>query len=225
MRSDFDNIIYLGYNNSYKQTGKGDLMGKNKYVYENNNYIVNFEDSVNDFHSVKENERVSKAVKIKVFKKDSNNKLTSLYVKECDVNETLNQTNAFIKKFLEDVEFRNDFLIDGENFTDKILFTDDTGVNKKCREAINKFNKIKDSNKKFKDFVSLKTYGLDKYSRMKINDIFSLVSDYEIEFVKSEFIEEKHILNALRWRLRGLSLSDAVRKVKTDIEVANNCKY
>ena len=43
-----------------------------------------------------------------------------------------------------------------------------------------------------------------------------------IQKVNTEFTEEPDILCAMRWCVRGLSVDNTIRKVKTDLEIRNN---
>lgn len=72
--------------------------------------------------------------------------------------------------------------------------------------------------------MNLKTYGMDKYSRMKIDKLQELLKEKDIELAKIAFDDDKLILSTLRWCCRGLLIDDAIRKVKTDLEIANNIK-
>lgn len=43
-----------------------------------------------------------------------------------------------------------------------------------------------------------------------------------IQKINTEFTEEADILCTMRWCVRGLSINNAIRKVKTDLEIKNN---
>ena len=52
-----------------------------------------------------------------------------------------------------------------------------------------------------------------------------MLRNKDIELAKLAFeYDEKSMLSALRWRCRGLLIDDAIRKVKTDLEVASNIR-
>lgn len=75
---------------------------------------------------------------------------------------------------------------------------------------------------RFRDFVGLKVGGCDKYSRIRLSRLKELVPEHAI--VAAMIDGDASIASCLRWILRGLSLEKAIRKVKTDQEVAHNAK-
>lgn len=56
---------------------------------------------------------------------------------------------------------------------------------------------------------------------MKANQLFNLINDSILEKIKELFAEEKYVLSAIRWILRGLTLDLAISKVKVDIDIAS----
>ena len=94
-----------------------------------------------------------------------------------------------------------------------------------CKEAIERFYKSK-GKKSFRDYLNLKTFGIDKFSRMKLDKLTGLVdnNNNNIDKAQQELGDEKLVLNVLRWNCRGLRIDDAIRKVKTDLEVAKNMR-
>lgn len=75
---------------------------------------------------------------------------------------------------------------------------------------------------RFRDFMSLKS-GYDKFSRLKHNALISLVDNEVVEKVTEECQGDIATIDkTIRWILRGLPLDKAIRKVKTDLEVAEN---
>lgn len=91
-------------------------------------------------------------------------------------------------------------------------------VNPVCRKAILAF--WKKPKHAFKDFMALKTGGLDAYSRMGAGELRKYADEHNINL--SGLPEEKAQLTAIRWILRGLSVDDAIHKVKVDAEVSEN---
>lgn len=94
-----------------------------------------------------------------------------------------------------------------------------------CAKSILEFKKKKQHS--FKDYVALKTGGLDFWSRKKKEQ---LLSDNESgsqlwNTILQYLPEEKEALSALRWYMRGLSLEEAIRKELVQKEVSGNCKY
>jgi ribonuclease HI len=72
----------------------------------------------------------------------------------------------------------------------------------------------------FKDFLQLKC-GRDRFSTMKLAELKTSVPRSDCVIVSSDFPDDpKAEATCLRWMLRGLPVDKAVRKVKTDAEVA-----
>jgi len=75
---------------------------------------------------------------------------------------------------------------------------------------------------RFQDFMRLKVGGRDEYSGLRLDQLKQLVPEH---LKVAEAIEdEAAIASCLRWMLRGLPLDKAIRKVRTDLEVAENAK-
>lgn len=104
----------------------------------------------------------------------------------------------------------------GENITEILI--DNELINKNCKKAIEKINNTQSSKLRFKDFANLKTFGKDKVSSMKRPVLEEKLDKNIIQKVNTEFTEEPDILCAMRWCVRGLSVDNAIRKVKTDLE-------
>lgn len=199
-----------------------------KQKYFNDNYVITVEeDEQAYFYALKDRESIGCALIIKVHKNLGKNKkgdYLGYYYKIWEQETSSNAINSFIKDILEKPEFRKDYLSEGEGFDSVISYTTENGVNKKCQQAIERFYSQKSSKRGFKDFINLKTYGLDKFSRMKLDKIEGILRAKDIELAKSAFDDEKLVLSTLRWCCRGLLIEDAIRKVKTDLEVANNMR-
>lgn len=93
-------------------------------------------------------------------------------------------------------------------------------INPSCREAIRRFE---GSAKAFKDYMQLKTGGMDGWSRAG-NDWLMETAGEEACRELGRYLDRKGILSCLRWHGRGLSLEDSVRKVLVDQEVSANCR-
>jgi hypothetical protein len=197
-------------------------------TYKSENYIVKVkEDEDAYFYALKDGEKLSYALKIIVYtnKGGKQGKEVARYAEQWDEEISSNSINKFIKDILEKPEYREGYLIDGDGFNEVVKFSDDTGVNIKCKQAIDAFYKKNASKRKFKDYAGLKTYGIDKYSRMKLEKIAEILSQKDIDTVSLSFKDdEKSILTALRWCCRGLKVDDAIRKVKTDLEISANAR-
>lgn len=198
-----------------------------KLIYKNENVIIDIsEDGDLYFYALKDCEELHCALKIKVFKNNNGKKgeYIGIYKKQWQEEVNLNSINSFIKNFLENPLFREEYLSDGIGFSEIVKYSNEKGINTKCAEAINRFYKKNKSKRKFKDYANLKTYGIDKYSRLKFEKAKELVEDKVVKEIEIVFTEEKDINNTLKWYLRGLKIEDAIRKVKTDLEIANNIK-
>ena len=75
---------------------------------------------------------------------------------------------------------------------------------------------------RFRDFVRLKVGGRDEFSGLGLDQLKQMVPEH---LKVAEAIEdEAATASCLRWMLRGLPLDKAIRKVRTDLEVAENAK-
>lgn len=203
-------------------------MKKNAFyeVYENLEYKVVFEeDDEAIFYALKYGEEMFNSLMITIYKKENSKyKNISNYHVSWDKEVTGLVISSFIRRFLEDVPFRDKYYVSGEKFASEMRYSDIDGINKKCREEIMRFNKIRDDKKKFKDYCNIKTHGMDKFSRMKLNNLMERISKEDVDTILVAFEDEKNVANALKWCCRGLSVNDAIRKVKVDLEVAKNVR-
>jgi hypothetical protein len=78
---------------------------------------------------------------------------------------------------------------------------------------------------KFKDYAQLRS-GRDQFSSMKMDDLIANLDDdnSDVDAVMDGLDNEKMQASALRWILRGLPVQMAIRKVKTDAELAENAR-
>lgn len=201
-----------------------------KYVeqkYKKGNIQVQFtEDEDAALYSFKEGEEYFLCVEIKIHELNENGKKKFLgrYYKEFQEKVTSIAYNKFVQKFLEDESYREQYHTDGEKWSGTIAFTSSTGVNQKCENQIRRLNGKNVNKLNFKDFAGLKTFGLDSYSRMKLDKLVEIVPQSDVNVVQQEFQEEKHVISTLRWTARGLKTTHAVRKVKTDLEIQKNMR-
>lgn len=199
-----------------------------KQKYFNDDYVVIIEeDEQAYFYAMKDREALNCALIFKVYKninKGKKGEYLGYYYKSWTDETSPNSINAFIKEILENPDFRKDYLGEGEGFDGIISYANENGVNKKCQQSIERLYSKKASKRSFKDYMNLKTYGIDKFSRMKLDKLKDLLREKDIELAKATFDDEKLVLSTLRWCCRGLMIDDAIRKVKTDLEVANNIR-
>lgn len=95
-----------------------------------------------------------------------------------------------------------------------------------CASGISKLKKMR--NPKFKDFLVIKSDGLDKYSRLSVDKLTEIVgvrfggsSVVWLEEVVGVF-ESDYGKKVLKWVARGLPPDLALKKVSVDMEVAAN---
>lgn len=75
---------------------------------------------------------------------------------------------------------------------------------------------------RFRDFARLKVGGRDEYSGIRLPRLKELVPQHaEVEQTVGD---DSAVATCLRWMLRGLPLDKAIRKVRTDLEIAENAK-
>lgn len=99
----------------------------------------------------------------------------------------------------------------------------DRGIKPECSAAIRRFYQKKDH--KFKDFMQLKVGGIDRFSRLKEEDLEDMILSEMKETIEKGIHDPSSYNNVLKWMLRGLSLDDAIHKVNVDYEIASNCIY
>ena len=92
-------------------------------------------------------------------------------------------------------------------------------INKECASAIKKFYETE--NRNFKAYAALKTYGRDKYSSIKSDQMKEIASGL-YEWVNEQFGQVAHTESVFRWIMRGLDVKDAIRKEFVSIEISKN---
>lgn len=91
-------------------------------------------------------------------------------------------------------------------------------TNEVCRENIARFKER--SHKTFRDYINLKTNGIDGWSGKTLIELLNFPDANDAWIVIAENIDGySQRLSALRWFLRGLSLEDAIMKVNADGEI------
>lgn len=73
----------------------------------------------------------------------------------------------------------------------------------------------------FRDYAALRS-GRDAFSRLSLDALASHVPADVVALVIEERLDDKSTASALRWVLRGLPAAMALRKVRTDAEIAHN---
>ncbi len=101
------------------------------------------------------------------------------------------------------------------------------GLHRGCSIRIEILNSEKKNKNKFNDYVILKTGGQDAFSRMTAKKASEIIGSDDAfkKCLKIYDGDEKRAIRALRWYMRGLNLKDAVRKIVTDDQVAENAMW
>lgn len=156
-------------------------------------------------------------------KKDSKRfHMKTFTVKESDLNKINLWFDNFCYQFKSSEPFRSKVLAipDFSNHTEiKWVSQANSKINKDISRLVHKFNSKRGA--KFKDFAQLKS-GKDKFSSIYLPELIKMVDTEVFNKIDKVFFDVKHKAVALRWLLRGLPLACAIRKVKTDIEIAEN---
>lgn len=93
-------------------------------------------------------------------------------------------------------------------------------LNPSCEMAIQIFNAKKQ--KSFKDYMNLKTGGMDGWSKIEMYKLREMVGEEAYQTAHS-YLDWKGVLSCLKWYGRGLSFHDSIRKVLVDQEIQANC--
>ena len=99
-------------------------------------------------------------------------------------------------------------------------YAEQYGVHENCARAILDFYKSKEHS--FQSYLTLKTGGIDSWSRKKAEYLEEKTGKEVLQFARDFFGDEKQALSCVKWRCRGLALEDAVRKTLVDAEVGEN---
>ncbi len=90
----------------------------------------------------------------------------------------------------------------------------DTGANLKCAEMLAAF--FQKPEKEPQDYSDLDTFGRDAWTESTFPEMLAWFGKPTFTCISNYFYERKDQAKALRWHGRGLSLSDAIRKVIVD---------
>ena len=75
----------------------------------------------------------------------------------------------------------------------------------------------------FRDFASLKVGGRDEFTRLRLSQLRQLVADSDIIDAALDH-DESAVASCLRWMLRGLTIEKAIRKVRTNLDIAEQAR-
>jgi hypothetical protein len=76
---------------------------------------------------------------------------------------------------------------------------------------------------RFRDFANLKVGGRDHFTPLRLAELRRLVTDSQIVDAALDH-DESAVASCLRWILRGLPIEKAIRKVRTDLEIAEQAR-
>lgn len=91
-----------------------------------------------------------------------------------------------------------------------------SGMDERCYNGIAEINALDGGKISANKLVSLKTYGVDEYSRLKEDVLTQKLGEQTMEQIKGSFRKEEYYLAAARWAARGLKVHIAISKVKAD---------
>lgn len=94
-------------------------------------------------------------------------------------------------------------------------------VSEKCRDAILAFYAKKE--RTYSDYVCLKTFGPDEYSKKSFNELERYAMDRHLK-ISINGMDRSIYAATVRWVMRGLTLDDALYKANVDAEVFQNIK-
>jgi ribonuclease HI len=121
-----------------------------------------------------------------------------------------------IHELLSEVRASIEWIPGSQNLADKYsrnqhLFPDNLS-------PLEKLKTIPPDHLSFRDFVGVKS-GWDNFSRMGKERIIQLLEADDWEKIGAAFVKKNFQLSAARWRLRGLPVEVAIRKVEVDREI------
>ena len=90
-----------------------------------------------------------------------------------------------------------------------------------CAAGICEF--YKDGRRSFAAYAQLRSGGFDRYSSMSKTELLQdMEYPEETADILHKVLNGRDVLSALRWRCRGLTLTDSIRKVQADAEISTN---
>lgn len=195
-------------------------IGFHKQTHQVGKYRFNFKEASTDdyLRAYKNGDEFSLVIFVTAVDLDTGEIIANY--ERCWENSNSSTGEMFVRKFLADADFREKYRCDGICIDD-VQDKKEEIVNRKCAERIVQLNVKDPKNLRFKDFASLKTFGRDKVSGMKYEELENTVTKEQLELIKSS-VDDQYVLPVLRWHKRGLFLDLAIRKVKTDVEIAQN---
>lgn len=100
------------------------------------------------------------------------------------------------------------------------IFGADRNLSAQTAAMIRTFNQK--PNKKFKDFAALRTGGKDFWSCKSMKYFGEQFGQVFVDKMRTYIGNEKDLCSFFRWHCRGLTMTDAIQKVKTDTQIRSN---
>lgn len=193
--------------------------------YSGDGVVVQVREDENAYlYAMKEGGEVGHCLAIRVLDQQTKVCLNE-YWAELSSGGNMGSYHQFMKKFLKNPEFRESYRTDEkeEGWQGVISFeVEGKGIDRRCEQQIHRLNGMKSPH--FKDLMNLKTFGRDKVSSMKRTTLVEQLKESDVDLIEQELDDEKQQLTALRWLYRGLMPQLAIRKVLTDLEIANHMR-
>lgn len=108
------------------------------------------------------------------------------------------------------------------SLTDRKSYSERYHVHTTCAANIIDFT-LK-GQRRFRDYLNLKTGGMDYWSGKTLQEMQNEIENggEVLRIFRENLEDEKDVLSAMRWRGRGLPLSDCIRKIQVDAEMRLN---
>lgn len=144
--------------------------------------------------------------------------LVSVYAKVFPNKFTKKHYENFVKKFMRDSSYREEYLQEGytpwseQDIPEDVLCTPSV-------HAIELLNS--EEHVSFQQLAKLRWFGDDKHKGLSYEQLADLVSPEDLLYVRTHCPEDK-ALSALTWIVRGLKLEHALSRVKVELEIEKN---
>ena len=98
-------------------------------------------------------------------------------------------------------------------------YCEEYNVHKDCASMLCNFYKY--DFHAFKHYAEIKTFGKDYWSGIRLRELQKILGSEESAIIEKYSLTEDEKANTMRWRLRGMTLNDAIRKMLVDRKVAS----
>lgn len=144
--------------------------------------------------------------------------LVSVYAKVFPNKFTKKHYENFVKKFMRDSSYREEYLQEGyspwseQNITEDVL----------CTPSLQEIELLNsEEHVSFQQLAKLRWFGDDKYKGLSSEQLTDLVSQEDLLYVRTH-CPEKKVLSALTWIVRGLRREHALSRIKVELEIEEN---